>query len=510
MATPVGSSYSSFVAPLSPEAEAIQNRINQMVFFGECVLIASGFAAVGGVACLAGVVFFQASLAVPAIGLLVASAALGVIGQMLVDDSKTQLANFTSLLPPPFKLGQPIGLVNEGQTCFINSIFQAMMNDQELLQALVDSFKREIAKYEDLARFAGGTEEASELLIEEFRTWKLPVKEYPTLGAKEKVAVDAKELKQDGLIAQAVARKDELKHKIAALRAFCKAVEAYRLAERDHIRTVPQFEERGALGWLTAHRHLLEPLRHIMSVYSPYKQEDANEFFQQLLNWVDGSKYPGLFFNKGVEIEWKRYEPTSEDDRSIRERQFGAKRRDHDENPTRPDKQLNVLPANATTQKIDGYACVLTIDHPLSEGALGQTLIDDTLTMKAHPEQADPYCFYDGWMVQKAARTVIEGNPGRVIIHLKRFEYVDDTCRKIDCTVQMPDEVMVNGKAYTLQSIVEHLGSYGYGHYTACVKKPDGRWWYASDSYVDLASPAQLKSAHEKGYLYFYSLKKTD
>jgi ubiquitin C-terminal hydrolase len=97
-----------------------------------------------------------------------------------------------------------------------------------------------------------------------------------------------------------------------------------------------------------------------------------------------------------------------------------------------------------------------------------------------------------------------------LVIHLKRFEGVGYSSRKISTPVDYPDMLDSrtftgngNGAKYQLIGAVFHSGSLGGCHYTsAALDQKQNQWYYYNDSH---ASPVDRREAHsEKAYILFY------
>jgi ubiquitin carboxyl-terminal hydrolase 8 len=97
-----------------------------------------------------------------------------------------------------------------------------------------------------------------------------------------------------------------------------------------------------------------------------------------------------------------------------------------------------------------------------------------------------------------------------LIIHLKRFEGVGYSARKISTPVDYPDSLdsrrfttSREGATYRLTGAVFHSGTMGGGHYTSAVlDQAENRWYYYNDS---SARPVDTREAHSSNaYILFY------
>ncbi|CAG5091721.1 Oidioi.mRNA.OKI2018_I69.PAR.g13213.t1.cds [Oikopleura dioica] len=95
----------------------------------------------------------------------------------------------------------------------------------------------------------------------------------------------------------------------------------------------------------------------------------------------------------------------------------------------------------------------------------------------------------------------IEKYPQLLVIHLKRFgDSTGYSRRKITTDIRFPEIMSMDGNKYELQSVCNHFGSIGGGHYTAYGKTQSG-WFDYNDSHVSSTSSFQSKDA----YLLFYT-----
>ncbi|EGD79933.1 hypothetical protein PTSG_10215 [Salpingoeca rosetta] len=102
--------------------------------------------------------------------------------------------------------------------------------------------------------------------------------------------------------------------------------------------------------------------------------------------------------------------------------------------------------------------------------------------------------------------------PPILIVHLKRFEFIQHRSRKIDSPVHIPFTLDLapfasesgEGHEYELCAATMHAGSVHGGHYTALCRHPVSKQWFncndASISTIDTPSPSRLQHA----YLLFY------
>jgi len=145
----------------------------------------------------------------------------------------------------------------------------------------------------------------------------------------------------------------------------------------------------------------------------------------------------------------------------------------------------------------------------------------DCLKLFTLEEQLGPddawYCNECKEFRQAKKRFDIWSAPKILIVHLKRFSYLNRTSRdKIDSFVDFPLEDLdispfVIGHSehppiYDLYAVSNHYGSMGGGHYTAYAKHRTNQNWYLyDDSHVREVTPATVKS--DAAYVLFYKRK---
>jgi len=108
-------------------------------------------------------------------------------------------------------------------------------------------------------------------------------------------------------------------------------------------------------------------------------------------------------------------------------------------------------------------------------------------------------------------------SPQCLVVHLKRFgsDTIGGPIEKVDTLVQAPHHLdlspWIRGprdedrRHYSLYAVVNHSGSFGYGHYTAYGRVGEGdnrRWYHFDDSSVTRADEAEVVS--KAAYILFY------
>lgn len=546
-----GSYSSSQVDYIPREVWNIVDKVARQILIGEIILLFSAVTAVAGMGCVGLVFVYQMELFVPAVVLLVASAVSGPFGQDMIDEGQAKknlyvrdgLAHWSSKprVVRTYVEGQPIGLENKGNTCFINAVFQMIMNDTELAKAIHESFEAEIPHYEKFATVfswmlgeSATVPEAQDVqqtmaIIrksaasnltdvlrglakeEERKAFRSYVETtYPIFqGMAFGSAIDLATVEVDGLKEELGKMKSDpqmtsffgkLKSKpqdvLKGLQAFVAGEKAYQAAEQG--KTAVAATVGGSL-WTSG--TLLRALRELMPEACYSRQEDAEDFLFALLNWVDGSKYPGLYFNKGIERQFALYTPPESE--SVARADLLLQKKEKSDAAQHERDQLDEMEEALLRRKMDGLTCVLKLEHGLIEGADGEELLQKTL--ESHPSEGEPVVYiHEGeakWFNEVSSRAVLHPQPERIIVGLKRFEYTDGAAKKIDCKVHMKEKMKMGDEEYQLKSIVHHSGVAGFGHYTSYILK-NGKWWYCNDEGVSVTT--DISTGLNTGYLYFY------
>lgn len=546
-----GSHLSPQVDYIPREVWNIVDKVARQILIGEIILLFSAVTSVAGMGCLGLVVIYQMELFAPAVVLLVAAAVSGPFGQDMIDKGQAErnlyvrdgLAHWSSKprVVRTYVEGQPIGLENEGNTCFINAVFQMIMNDTELAKVIHESFEAEIPHYEKFATvfswmlgesdtvpeaedvqqtMAIIRKSAASVLTdvlkgfakdEEKDAFKLYIKgSYPIFQEMAfGSAIDLADVDVDGLKEELGKMKidpkmtsffGKLKSKpqdvLKGLQAFVAGEKAYQEAEKGKKAVAATV---GGSLWTSG--TLLRALRELMPEARYYRQEDAEDFLFALLNWVDGSKYPELYFNKGIEREFALYAPR--EDETVTRAELLRQKKEKSDAAHHDRDRLDVMQNDFLRRKMDGLTCVLKLEHDLVDGADGEALLQKTL--ESHPSEGEPVVYiHEGeakWFNEVSSRAVLDPQPERIIVELKRFEYTDGAAKKISAKVLMKEKMKMGDEEYQLKSIVHHSGIAGFGHYTSYILK-NGKWWYCSDE--DVTVTTDISSGLNTGYLYFY------
>ncbi|TGZ57119.1 hypothetical protein CRM22_010011 [Opisthorchis felineus] len=103
-------------------------------------------------------------------------------------------------------------------------------------------------------------------------------------------------------------------------------------------------------------------------------------------------------------------------------------------------------------------------------------------------------------------RLIVWRLPTYLIIHLKRFHYVNDEWQKRTTYVRFPVDsfqLQQNSPSYALYAVVNHFGTMESGHYTAfCRGISDGFWYEYDDSTVTRIPESRIQSS--AAYILFY------
>ena len=111
-------------------------------------------------------------------------------------------------------------------------------------------------------------------------------------------------------------------------------------------------------------------------------------------------------------------------------------------------------------------------------------------------------CYGCGHVVSAQKTLTIETSPELLLIHLKRFAYVDGRMKKVETNVGVPSNVAVPGAKYQLAGVVKHSGSKNSGHYVADIRTKMG--WLTLDDDLVKKTKGKRMSWCPYSYLLFY------
>jgi ubiquitin carboxyl-terminal hydrolase 4/11/15 len=147
-------------------------------------------------------------------------------------------------------------------------------------------------------------------------------------------------------------------------------------------------------------------------------------------------------------------------------------------------------------QTID-HPSVAAVSHRLFSEQQRQLTLYDCFEHTGKPEELDEdntaYCSQCKDQVQIVKQIEVWSVPKVLLVVLKRFKQHGMLTSKVSKVVDFPLEALdlakyvLNGLGglYDLYAVSNHIGSLGYGHYTACVKS-EGLWYELDDSRVTL------------------------
>jgi ubiquitin C-terminal hydrolase len=140
------------------------------------------------------------------------------------------------------------------------------------------------------------------------------------------------------------------------------------------------------------------------------------------------------------------------------------------------------------------------------------------------------YCGDCKQHVRALKRLSLWSAPEYLMVHLKRFKFTAYSRARINTRVDFPvtgwdleahvlepqAEVHNRGLIYDLYAVINHIGSMGGGHYTACAKHPfSGIWYDFDDSSVSVMGPStshrvQDRLTSSQAYVLFYARRVID
>lgn len=219
--------------------------------------------------------------------------------------------------------------------------------------------------------------------------------------------------------------------------------------------------------------------------------EDAQEFLISIMNLVDPQGFSELFFESYLTKNWEKYIAANEEEQKKLEAHQILIR------------DISSLQDGNTTVTSQGLDWHLLLD-PFSENTA-----DDpewfSKIFDSHPSvENEPCYFQEGWHVVKEEKKSILTPPKQFFLMLKRFCQDPQGNRyKEQRACQIQQRVKIGAQAYQLQSIIVHTGKLTKGHYFSLIHR-NKQWWIANDEYVTPANDMQLDEALKNGYLYLY------
>ena len=127
--------------------------------------------------------------------------------------------------------------------------------------------------------------------------------------------------------------------------------------------------------------------------------------------------------------------------------------------------------------------------------------VDEYLAEEVMPTDSGWYCTQCR-AVNGKKKLSIAKNPEVLIIHLKRFNYVDGRMEKDETHIGVHKVLQIAEVSYELVGVVKHNGSKESGHYIANVRTPNG-WLILNDAEVEKLEQKELSWCPE-AYLLFY------
>jgi|GEM_PF-6808320 len=210
---------------------------------------------------------------------------------------------------------------------------------------------------------------------------------------------------------------------------------------------------------------------------SSSKQEDAHEGFSSILDQIISSA-PASFYR-----DWEIQERTSYNTQGL---------------PPLPDYPSGVSQKTQLTSILSLPISTPNLDQMLKD--YFHEIPDDVYIT---PNQVD---FYRAENIERQYTRA----PRELWIHIKRFSYDFQTevTSKNSIEIQIPDTITIQpvegeSTTYRLNAHVNHLGSYGGGHYVA-YRESAGKWYCCNDSWVTLMDLESLKTARSEAYLLHY------
>jgi hypothetical protein len=367
-------------------------------------------------------------------------------------------------------------LRNEGNTCFINSIFQALMNAPGIKPALIAAHEKKI--------------ERQKKEIENFNL--LIGNKKPKVGIAQAAVQDLKGYSWFSFLSPNPKPDQDLQFCLINLIESKKTVEASMNASIALNEALKTYGNKAKIISLNMLRGF------IANSIDSSRQEDACEFldkiFEPLVYLLEHpnettptvlSSLEDIIFKFGEEKKLSPYISGKDEEEEKRAQELASK------------KDLSPLPENGLLNRAE-YSPILRSEISTTKVSL-QTLLNDQFEMheRSEPDELSAYTNNDsrGWYKVSQKRTILEpinaSAPEYVTLQLKRFRFNSDgTASKIDTALKLPKDnkitLLVQGQnvTYDIQTLVLHKGiSPRGGHYLSFVRKNDA-WYEANDSIV--------------------------
>ncbi len=374
-------------------------------------------------------------------------------------------------------------LPNEGNTCFINSIIQALMNAPGLIPLLITAHE---------AKFA--------IAETEIRDHVQAIKTKQAKNVEIETAIQeltkGKWFLQYRFTESYRHLNNELQEQIETLKKLLhnqKNWEETRDASAALIHVLRSYND-------STQDITLRPLRGLMENRYSTSQEDASEFLQKIFAPLDPKSTTQLFHTLGEEKRFVPYAGAVDEELA---RQLEDK------------KDSSPLPENGLDKKLEPNAILLLELH--DERIDIQTLLDKQFATIMDPQE-ELVCYLNkdkekAWYRVSEKTQIIEASgasaPEHLIIQFKRY---DEEGSKISTAVELPENnkvtVLINNQLviYDIQTLVLHSGDSPHsGHYFDYVNK-NSAWYEANDSRIN--SIKTLPSETEE-QVYVVFLKKS-
>ncbi|KEH25397.1 putative ubiquitinyl hydrolase 1 [Medicago truncatula] len=234
---------------------------------------------------------------------------------------------------------------------------------------------------------------------------------------------------------------------------------------------------------------IVENLNHFSSMFRRYRQEDAHEFMQCVLDKLDSCF-----------LELKKNDPKFEGDNIVK-KVFGGSLvsrlrccncgRSSDTNEPSIDLSLEIENADTLSSALDSFTTVEDIDAKFKcEGCNEEVSMEKQL--------------------------MLDQTPSIAAFHLKRFKTYGIFVEKIDKHINFPLELDMQpytisndaSSKYDLYAVVVHTGfSSTSGHYFSFVRTAPDTWHKLDDSMVTMVSEETVLS--QEAYILFYARQGT-
>lgn len=505
-----------------PVSDSLPKRVCEfaMVIFAACGSVAFGY----------GVIYWSYEAIVITGACLVGASVLRIFHITFWPDKSQKSSEEDQKIETPstevkVDEARPVGLKNEGTTCFINAAMQCLLVCSSYRQALKDAAEKAEKYYRPWQKFEDALSgrvvewndkdikrvmiclvlyprlKSSLLKRENHSSWwnwfysdQVQLTEPFSNLLKKFDCAYAQNLKWPSVEGALPLWTEQLCHWKKCDRNFFSSEFTYYQKRQQALAVLLQKINGGNVS--------LEPLRAFVSEESSiFNQEDPSEFFIRLFNQIRAYKYPHLFplvERHSVLFQYMTTDP-------VRQEKIADQRKEIK-------KERELEEGKSIIKGNEELATMIHLKIP-KEPKTGQQLLNHWSHFNATPDVLEEDSQSSKWKSLTHYKNgsfytgmekyeIVSPLPQNLIIQLDRFDWSSSNGGiKNESEIQFEEELEIANQRYRLIAIVVHQGkTLKGGHYTALVCQ-DKKWWKCNDSVVSeifLEDPA-----FKQGYLYF-------